>query len=347
MLQAIVSPYPLRAKEAGGERKTGDASMSIFQLIIPHGGRLDRTMLVWLAAALILPMAPTPTLAADDGNNIETSGMIVLGRVSNNPRKHYAALDALGRYLVEHCDWIDRHETVLASDNEEMIDFLGAGKVHLVSESAFSSILYEQAANARIFLRQWKGGRATYQAFFFARKDSDIRQIKDLAGKLIAFEDAGSTSGYFVPKATIVAQDLTLKFADVPRRSTDVGYLFADSEVNIVAWVARQRVDAGVTSDVHWDDESRAPSGLKRELRIFHRTPDIIRSVMVAGPGLDDERLEQVSDILLGMHDSAAGRDVLKKFYKTTRFDRLVGDAKASLDHVRMLFERAGAAPLP
>ncbi|MGH1479530.1 MAG: phosphate/phosphite/phosphonate ABC transporter substrate-binding protein [Geminicoccales bacterium] len=318
--------------------------MSIFQITVPHGGHLSRTMLVWLAAVLIWTMLPTPTLA-DNGKNIETPDTIVLGRVSNNPRKHYAALDALGRYLVEHCDWIERHETVLASDNEEMIEFLRSGKVHLVSESAFSSILYEQAADARIFLRQWKGGRPSYQTFFFARKDSDIRQIEDLAGNLIAFEDVGSTSGYFVPKATIAAQDLTLKFANEPRHTTDVGYLFADSEVNIVAWVARQKVDAGATSDIHWDDTSRAPPGLKRELRVFHKTPKIIRSVMVAGSGLDDGRLDQVSDILLNMHDSAEGRDVLKNFYKTTRFDRLAGDAKASLDHVRSLFERGITAP--
>lgn len=320
--------------------------MSIIQLIFRHGGHLSGTMLVRLATVLIWPMLPTPTLA-DDGKTIETLDVISLGRVSNNPRKHYAALDALGRYLVEHCDHIERHETVLARDNEEMIEFLRSGKVHLVSESAFSSILYERAADARIFLRQWKGGRPSYQSLFFAHKDSDIRTIEDLAGHLIAFEDAGSTSGYFIPKATIAAQDLTLIFAAKPRRTTDVGYLFADSEVNIVAWVARQKVDAGVTSDVHWDDESRAPSGLKRDLRIFHKTPDIIRSVMVAGAGLDDERLEHVSDILLAMHDSAEGRDTLKDFYKTTRFDRVVDDAKASLDHVRSLFEYDATAPRP
>lgn len=343
MLRAIGNPFPLTVKELD-RKKNGDVSMSIFELTIPYGSYPSRTMLSLLASLLIWPILPTPTLA-DNRSAAEAPDTIVLGRVSNNPRKHYAALDALGRYLVEHCDWIERHETVLASDNEEMIELLRTRKVHLVPESAFPSILYEQAADARIFLRQWKGGRPSYQTLFFARKDSDIQQIGDLAGNLIAFEDPGSTSGYFVPKATIAAKDLTLKFANEPRHATDVSYLFADSEVNIVAWVARQKVDAGATSDVHWDDESRAPPSLKRELRIFHKTPDIIRSVMVAGPGLEDQQLKQVSDILLGMHDSAAGRDVLDNFYKTTRFDRLIGDAKASLDHVRSLFERPSTAP--
>ncbi len=318
--------------------------MSMLQLIVPHAGRLSQVTPMVLAA-MFMWLTPVAHTLADGGRNVETSDTIVLGRVSNNPRKHYAALDALGRYLVEHCDRIERHETVLASDNEEMIDFLRTGKVHLVSESAFSSILYEQAADARIFLRQWKGGRPSYKTLFFARKDGNIQQVEDLAGNLIAFEDAGSTSGYFVPKATIAAHDLTLKAAEELRHVTDVGYLFADSEVNIVAWVARDKVDAGVTSDIHWDDESRAPPGLKRNLRIFHETPDIIRSVMVAGPGLDDDQLEHVSDILLGMHENAAGQDVLKAFYKTSRFDRLIGDAKASLDHVRSLFERSSQAP--
>ena len=131
------------------------------------------------------------------------------------------------------------------------------------------------------------------------------------------------------------------------RNTTDVGYLFADSEVNIVAWVARNKVDVGVTSNIHWDDKSRAPPGLRKDLRIFHTTPEIIRSVMVAGPRLDERRLENIVDLLLGMHESEAGRVALKKFYKTTRFDRLIGDAKASLDHIRTLFVRLGEAPSP
>ncbi|MGI9493808.1 MAG: phosphate/phosphite/phosphonate ABC transporter substrate-binding protein [Geminicoccaceae bacterium] len=269
----------------------------------------------------------------------------MLGRVSNNPRKHYAALDALGRYLADNLDDIERHETLLARDNDEMIEFLRSGKVDLVSESAFSAVLYEQAADAKILLRQWKGGMASYRALFFARKDSSILQVEDLAGHLVAFEDSGSTSGYFVPRATIANHGLTLKFADQPRTATDVGYLFADSEVNIVAWVARDKVDVGVTSNVHWDDESRAPSGLKKQLRVFHTTPEIIRSVMIAGPELDERRLAGIVDALLRMHESDEGRLALTAFYKTTRFDRLVGDAKASLDHVRSLFGHLGQVP--
>ncbi|MGI9449545.1 MAG: phosphate/phosphite/phosphonate ABC transporter substrate-binding protein [Geminicoccaceae bacterium] len=318
--------------------------MSILQLLILPSGRPIQMTSIWLAAAFMWLTPVTPTFS-EDGASIEMSDMIVLGRVSNNPRKHYAALDAMGRYLVEHSDRIAQHETILASDNEEMTELLRTGKVHLVSESAFSSMLYERAAGARIFLRQWKGGRPSYKTLFFTRKRGDIRQIGDLAGSLIAFEDAGSTSGYFVPRATIEAHDLTMKSAEEPRSAVDVGYLFADSEVNVVAWVARSKVDAGVISDVHWEDESRAPAGLKRDLRIFHETPDIIRSVMVAGPQVDDERLEHVSEILLGMHEHADGQEVLKNFYKTSRFDRLVGDARASLDHIRSLFDRANAAP--
>jgi phosphonate transport system substrate-binding protein len=226
-----------------------------------------------------------------------------------------------------------------------MIEFLRQGKVDLVSESAFSAVLYERAVDANILLRQWKGGRASYQTLFFARKHSGIHRIDDLAGKLIAFEDEGSTSGYFVPKATIVDHDIVLKPVDQPRRVNDVGYIFAESEVNVVAWVARGKVDAGVLSDVHWVNESRAPLALKKQLHVFHTTPEIVRSVLIAGPELSGERLDGVVDILLDMSENDDGRAVLKAFYKTDRFDRLVGEAKASLDHIRRLFDRLEAPP--
>lgn len=318
--------------------------MSILKYITHDYCCIRPTMLASFVALALWPMNAAAVLA-DEDENIGSSETIVLGRVSNNPRKHYAALDALGRYLVENSNDIERNETLLARDNEEMIEFLRKGKVDLVSETPFSAVLYEQAAGAQIALRQWKGGRPSYRTLFFTRKDGSIEQLGDLAGQLIAFEDRGSTSGFFVPKATLVDSGLTLKFADQPRSGTDVGYFFADSEVNTVAWVARGKADAGVISDVHWEDESRAPSGLKKDLRIFHTTPEIVRSVMVVRPGLDDERLEDIVDILLGMHQSDAGRDVLEDFYKTKQFDRLVGEAEASLDHVRSLFDRLNDTP--
>ena len=302
------------------------------------------TILAWLLAAALWPI-DTHLAHADDSIESQASRTIILGRVSNNPRKHFAALDALGRYLVLNSAEIDHHQTLLAEDNDEMIDFLRTGKVDLVSETAFSAILYEQAANAEILLRQWKKGRPSYKTLFFARKDSDLHEIQDLTGHLIAFEDEGSTSGFFVPKATIATHGMTLKSAARPRAFGDVGYLFADSEVNVVAWVARGKVDAGVISDVHWKDTSRAPPGLKKELRVFHATPEIIRSLMVAGPGLGDEKTQSIVDTLLEMHESEAGRQVLADFYKTKKFDRLVDDAEASLNHVRRLFHRLDDAP--
>lgn len=312
--------------------------------LISDGWRRTSSVLTWLVIALLWPLHHASVLA-DESEAVQASDTIVLGRVSNNPRKHYAALDALGNYLVQHSDDFVRHETRLAKDNHEMIELLRAGKIDLVSETAFSAIQYERLADAEILLRQWKGGQASYKTVFFARKDSDIQRLQDLAGHLIAFEDSGSTSGYFVPKATIANLGMPLKFAEKPRGTTDVGYLFADSEVNVVAWVARDKVDVGVTSNLHWNDTSRAPLGLKRQLRIFHTTPDIIRSVMIAGPRLNEVQRDSITRTLLSMHESDGGQVALEAFYKTTRFDSLVDDAKDSLDHVRALYDHLGDTP--
>ncbi len=279
---------------------------------------------------------------ADHDEGEAVGETIVLGRVSNNPRKHYAALDALGRYIARQSDIFGRHETLLARDNEELIAFMRAGRIDLVSETPFSALLYEQMAGASILLRQWKDGCSTYRTHFFTRKDADIQELGDLAGRLIAFEDPGSTSGYFVPKATIAAHGMPLESANHAVQDDSVRYLFAESEVNAVAWVARGKADAGVVSDINWNDDSRAPPGLKKELRLFHTTPEIVRSVMVAGPRLSETERQDVTAILLAMHESEEGRAVLGEFYETGKFDRLIGDAKAGLDHVRSLFGSLG-----
>jgi len=46
-------------------------------------------------------------------------------------------------------------------------------------------------------LRSWKGGAAEYWSVILTERRSGINSLQDLLGKIIAFEDAGSTSAYF------------------------------------------------------------------------------------------------------------------------------------------------------
>ena len=303
--------------------------------------RHTEPLVVTIMVTALQMMVARPGLA-DLSKETLRSDRIVLGRVAYEDRIDQTALDALGQYLVEMSDDLNRYETLLVQSNRQMIELLRAGEVDLVPETPFPVLMYEGNADAEILVRQWQDGHATYRTHFFTRQSSDIRRIDDLAGKRVVFESPTSTAGCLVPKAAIEDRSLLVGFPGESVDQTDVELIFSNSEMNTLGWVARGRVHAGVISNIDWADDLMAPAGLKKHLRIFHTTSDIIRAMMLASPRLPERRKQNIVDILLRMHESDKGKAVLKRFYSTTRFDRLDGDALASLDNIRSLAQKLG-----
>ncbi len=269
--------------------------------------------------------------------------VLVLGRVSAGPKRHYKAFDSLGKYLVKRLSdyGIKRHSVLLPHDNEEMIMYLREGKIDLLSETPFSALLYEESADAQILLRQWKGGVPSYRTLFVARKDSPLNNLSDLGGGIIAFEDPGSTSAYFVPMLTLKKEGMNVIPQEGSNRNTDehtVRYIFARSEENILYSVIRGTTDAGVISNLDWNNTKQAPAGLKRDLKIFYETPDILRSLLLAQSDLPSNLKIAIIDVLTKMHEDKKGQKILNKYFKVSRFDQLNGKAADELNYARKLF---------
>ena len=269
-------------------------------------------------------------------------GVIVVGRVSEDPKKHFPRLEKMANYLADRLAplGISTGAAFVVQSNEEMIEALRNGAVDLISETAFSAVHFSQESGAEIMLREWKGGKAEYRTVMFARKDSSLKSVVDIKGKIIAFEDRGSTSGFLLPLAILRQKAFQVVELGSPRDkppADKIGYAFAKGEVNIMAWVVEGLADAGALSNLDWEDLARTPTSLKKNVRIFHTTPPIIRSLLIARKGLDGKLKARIQDILLAMHADPEGQEVLKAYNGATRYDRIEGEAARSLDEVRRL----------
>jgi len=95
--------------------------------------------------------------------------------------------------------------TVLVADNtSQLIEFIERAQVDFYLESAFPTYLVNRSGTGKLLLRRWKGGMSEYRGVIFTSKASRITRLEDLLGKMIAFEDPGSTSGYFLPKLLLL-----------------------------------------------------------------------------------------------------------------------------------------------
>lgn len=287
---------------------------------------------VVLGACVLLAMAPQAT-AADD------SHVLVLGRISDDPKAHYRQLKPLLDYLVPRMADVGIREgrILMARDEQQMASYLRRGRVDWVTETAAAGVLLQDRGDAEPLLLTERDGVRQYHTVFFARGDSGLESLEDLAGRSIAFQRRNSTSAYFAPAAELLDAghplEILLSPTDKPQPPA-VGYLFARSELNIATWVHKRLVDAGVMSSIDWDNPLRMPPAFKDDMRVIARTDAFPRALEFVRGDLDPAVKARLRALLLEASDDPDARDAMLGFFKTTRFLPLDDEALEAFDRL-------------
>ncbi|GAA5077049.1 phosphate/phosphite/phosphonate ABC transporter substrate-binding protein [Lysobacter panacisoli] len=302
---------------------------------------LRRTALLLLFA---LACATVP-LSATAGN---ASGVLVLGRISDDPKTHYEQLKPLLDYVVPRMADVGIREgrILMAKDSHQMASYLRHGRVDWVTETSGTAMLLRRNAGARPLLLTERDGVSHYHSLFFARRDSGLRSVADLAGHSVAFQRPSSTSAYFVPAAELLHRGLSLEILLSPEDAIDggsVGYLFAWSELNISTWVHKGLADAGVMSNLDWNNPSRMPPAFRNDLQIIGETGDYPRAVEMVRSNLDPRVEARLREVLLDAAGDPDAGDALLRFFNTTRFMPVDPDSQRALDRISVGVERVRA----
>jgi phosphonate transport system substrate-binding protein len=290
---------------------------------------------VVLAFAGILAGLFWPVQAA----SADESGVLVLGRISDDPKAHYQQLKPLLEYVVPRMADVGIREgrILMARDPQQMASYLRRGRVDWVTETAGTAVVLRQRADAQPLLFTERDGTRIYHSVFFARRDSGLRSLDDLRGHSVAFQRPSSTSAYFAPAAELLGRGFGLEILLSPTErleSEAVGYVFARSELNISTWVHKRLVDAGVMSHLDWDNPQRMPAAFKRDMVVIGRTGDYPRAVELVRGTLDDAVAQRLREVLLAAADDPAAAAALRGFFGTTRFLPLDASSTLALDRL-------------
>jgi phosphonate transport system substrate-binding protein len=214
---------------------------------------------------------------------------------------------------------------VVAPTAGQMIKLLEEKRVDFYMESPYPTYVINRLGAARLLLRRWKGGIAEYRSLLFTSKDNGIARLEDLRAKIIAFEDPGSTSGYFLPKLFLLKKGFSL--AEKAGREAkvspgEIGYIFADTDKNIVNLVMQKRVAAGAFSN---DDFAHVDDTTKASLAMLAETESMPRHLVSVRKDLPEPVVKRLKGILLSMHQDKEGQTILEKADNTTKFDSLPG----------------------
>ncbi len=292
------------------------------------------TARIFLGVVLLLSGCSAATScrlnAAEPAGSDQSFGKntLVIGKVSDNPKKHYQYLKPMLDYAVEKMKdlGIENGRVLMAKDNEQMIEYLKSGRVDWVTETAFSALLYEHYNAAQILLRKWKKEAPEYYTIFFARRDSGIDSLRELKGKILALEDPGSTTAFFEPFLCLVAHGLELQKLDSYRKRPapdKVGYVLSRQEINTSMWVHEGRVDAGAFNNQDWNKSDHLYKNMKKDLKIFYKSDPLPRAFELVRKDLDPKIKARLKKILLHAHADGGAQRALREYQRTKRFDEL------------------------
>jgi phosphonate transport system substrate-binding protein len=217
----------------------------------------------------------------------------------------------------------------LAPTTGQMMKLLDEKRVDFYMESPYATYLINRLGAAKLLLRRWKGGHAEYRSLIFTSKESGIGRLEDLRGKLLAFEDPGSTSGYFLPKLFLLKKGFSVvekPGLDSKVSTNEIGYIFANSDTNMLNLVLKKKVGAGAFSN---DDYANLNDASKASMSILGESESMPRHLVSVRKDLPDPIVKRLKEILLNMHQDGEGQKILGQTDNTTKFDPLPGGEEA------------------
>ncbi|MSQ19416.1 MAG: phosphate/phosphite/phosphonate ABC transporter substrate-binding protein [Betaproteobacteria bacterium] len=305
----------------------------------PFAGRTSRSVVSRLRcamAALVLAGACIADLQARP---------FVIGSIANAPSTettlYYPLAAYLGRNLTEF--GFSSGKVTVAQDIPGLINLFNAGLIDFYIDSPYALLAVSQASGTKVILRRWKNGRPDYCSIIVVRKESGITGLADLNGKLIAFENDFSTSGYLLPKLALQASGLSLsEYHDGSDHlgATSIGYIFSRDEENTLVWVLRGRVSAGAIGTHEYE---RFRPAERDQLHIIYQTAPIPRQLVSVKKDTSAPRTARIRSLLIELENAEAGRKLMANLEDTTRFDDIPADAEQSLAPIRAHLSRSVA----
>jgi len=269
------------------------------------------------------------------------SGVITFGSISLNPTHEHEVFRPFVSHVVSRLEeaGIGRGRIVVVDSISKMVEELKNGRVDVYIDSPFPVAFVGKRTEIDLLLRRWKRGSDTYRSVVFTRADSGVESVAGLAGKMIAFGEPFSTSGFLMPKAALASTGLRLdnyEDAAVSVPHDRVGYVFSNDAENTLFWVLKSKVHAGAVNEDYF--EALAGSRIS-ELKIILTTNAVPRNLVCARQDLDPKITDALRTTLLGMDEDEEGAAVLKGFEETAKFDLLVGGPEQQLAGIMGLMQ--------
>ncbi|GAE31178.1 phosphonate ABC transporter phosphate-binding periplasmic component [Halalkalibacter hemicellulosilyticusJCM 9152] len=257
---------------------------------------------------------------------------IVMGFVPSQDSANIAnTVEPLAERLTEELGVTVRGEVM--TNYTALVEAMGNDQVHIGFIPAFGYVLAtDRYDNIEAILKSVRHGSSTYKAQYTVRADSDIESIEDLEGKIWAFPDLASTSGYLYPAAQLM-DDYGVERAE--EFFSDM--IQAGSHDNALITVLEGDADVATTfDDARTAIEEDYPEAMD-DLRVLGYTDEIPNDTISINTTLPQSFIDQVISVFMSFNDDDEMITIMDEVYNWTGIDNA---SDSDYDVVRSVAEK-------
>ncbi|WP_047981035.1 phosphate/phosphite/phosphonate ABC transporter substrate-binding protein [Ornithinibacillus contaminans] len=284
---------------------------------------------------LVLIVALAVVLAACGSNDAANPDTLVIGFVPSQDSDTIAdTVEPLAERLGEELG--KEVEPKVMTSYSALVEAMGANQVHIGFVPAFGYVLANQEYDVEVILKSIRYGSGTYKAQYVVRTDSGIESLEDLEGKVWAYGDQLSTSGYLFP-ANELMEKFGIETAAELENEFFSGTVQSGGHDNSALAVYNGEADVATTfDDVRTELEADYPDVMDK-LTVLDYTAEIPNDTISVTADLDDELVQEIKDILLSFNEDDDMITIMKEVYN---WDAISEATDEEYDVVRKTYEK-------
>ena len=191
-------------------------------------------------------------------------------------------------------------ETIKVTDYNAAVEAMRAGRAHIAWYGGKTYVKAAEIANAEAFAAGVRPGEkdAGYYTYFVVKQDSNIKEFKDVKGKILSLNTIGSTSGDLIPQVELSKINLSIKNKDHFKK-----VFYAGSHDACLLAVLNSQSDVCGMSSRNFEARLEDGTFKKDDVKIIHKSDRVPPPPLAYSTMIPKEDRDKIKKAVLDAHN--------------------------------------------
>ena len=190
--------------------------------------------------------------------------------------------------------------TIKVTDYNAAVEAMRAGRAHIAWYGGKTYVKAAEIADAEAFAAGVRPGEkdAGYYTYFVVRDDSQIKNFKDIKGKVLSLNSIGSTSGDLIPQVELTKINLSIK-----NENDFKNVFYAGSHDACLLAVLNKKSDICGMSSRNYEARLEDNTFQEKDVRIIHKSDKVPPPPLAYSKKIPLEHRLNIKNAVLEAHE--------------------------------------------